>query len=151
LRSDHSVGDGGDGRLAIVVALDFRHDSLSHDVRLIEVGFASFAGVRPLNVESDGDPASTDHRVGDLTVNTFAQKPTERGDHVGSASASVGIVIIAPTRLDREDSSERIKVLSGERGAKFVCNVLRCPKLDRKLETTTCVAAAGHDPNPLSD
>jgi hypothetical protein len=102
-------------------------------------------------MEADCDATPTDHGISDLTIDAFAKESLEGGDHVGAASALVGVVIVTPTSIRREHPSERGEILGRERDAELVCDFLWCPCAEGKVEAAALVGVARDDPRALPD
>jgi hypothetical protein len=133
------------------VPLNLGDDPVVYDVGLVEVDTATLAGVRPLNMQQDGNTFRPDDRVGHLAVDPFAEKSIERRDHVGAASALVRVVVVAPSGIVGEESAQRVEVLGGKRRTELVRNLVGSAQFDRQVETATFGSAARDYPDAVVD
>ncbi len=102
-------------RPAIVMTLDLGDEATPNEVRLVEVGPSPAPRIRPLDVQQNRDATRSHDRLGDGSVDTLAEKPNERSEHIGPASTPVRMVVVAPAGVIGEKLPEGIHVLRGER------------------------------------
>jgi hypothetical protein len=106
------------------MALNLGDDPVGYEIRLVKVDLATLSRVGPINVEANGDAVCARHRFCEVAVNTFAKKPSEGRDDVGTAAALVGVVVVTPACVIGEEPTEHDEVFAREGGPEQLRDLL---------------------------
>jgi hypothetical protein len=133
------------------MTLNLGNDAALNEISLEEVDVAALSGVGPFDVELYRYPIVSDDRFGDPAIDALRKESIECSDHVRSAAALIGTVVVAPSGIFGQHSSKKIEILRRERGLNPVRDLVDRPQLDREVEAAALGGVARDDADPPLD